>query len=154
MRVLLETSPLSQLLCNQGSKLIEISFEEREFDRKCPCLYGSLMYLQLELFGLSEPLALLSNYSFWFFYVKSFLLNHTEMASFTLSLSIHPFEAEKKQRWRQENIHCSLNFCHKLPLQSMFIGITTERSKCGISNLRDHCLVAVLTDWARYCITV
>lgn len=45
MIIFLETPPLSQLLCNQSTKLVQISFEEEEFDHKCPCLSGSSVYL-------------------------------------------------------------------------------------------------------------
>jgi len=41
----LETPPLSQLLCNEGTELIKISFEEEEFDKKCPSLFGASVYL-------------------------------------------------------------------------------------------------------------
>lgn len=35
MIILLETPPLLQLMCNRGTKLLKISFEEEEFDHKC-----------------------------------------------------------------------------------------------------------------------
>lgn len=65
MIILLEMLPLSQLLCSHSTKLMQISFEEEEFDHRCPCLFGSSVYLLLELLALSEQLALLLNY-FWF----------------------------------------------------------------------------------------